>query len=114
MRSVPSVVMCVLSLLAAAPAMAQQPLVLPGAPPAIPQGETLFVLEATDSQRFFDDAEVKGVPLLAREAVTVITRHQGLVRVFVRGRYGWVPEAALSAELPELPEPAEAPALPPE
>jgi len=92
-------------LLGAAPALAQQPLALPGMP-AVPQGETLFVVDDVDSQRFFDDESVRGVPLKAREAVTVVTRHEGLVRVFVRGRFGWVAPAALTDELPPLPEEA--------
>jgi len=97
-------VLLALPLLPAAPAFAQQPFVLPGA--AVPQGETLFVVEDTETQRFYDNAEAKGVQLIAREAVTVITRHEGLVRVFVKGRYGWVAEAKLTAELPPIAPPA--------
>ena len=83
-------------------AHAQQPMALPGVPPA---GETAFAVEDTDSQRFFAvDETSKGPSLSAGEAVTVVLRTEDRVRFLVRGRFGWVPAAALSAQPPAAPE----------
>jgi hypothetical protein len=102
-------------LLLSGPALAQAP-VLPGATAQAPKLEIRFVTESTDTQRFFDRAEPKGVPLVSGDAVQVVAEHAGLVRVFVKGGFGWVAPANLSTEPPALPEPAPGelpPLLPP-
>ncbi len=84
---------------------------VPGVPlgSAAPQGNTAFVVADTDSQRFFAVHDAKGPSLTAGEAVTVIVRTGGRVRFLVRGQFGWVPEAALSAEPPPAPSPDQPP-----
>lgn len=70
---------------------------------ATPQGDTAFVVANTDTQRFFAVHDAKGPSLTAGEAVTVIVRAEGRVRILVRGQFGWVPKAALSATPPPAP-----------
>ncbi len=93
----------------ASPALAQAP-----AAPAAPQMQLdiRFVVQDTDTQRFIDRDDLKGVPLVARDAVQVVAEHEGMVRVFVKGGFGWVAPELLSKEPPALPEP-EPGALPP-
>ncbi len=96
----------VTALLAVAPAAhAQMP---PGLQLAsvTPKGEGAFVVADTDSQRFFAVSDAAGPALKKGEAVTVVTRAEGRVRIMVRGQFGWVPEAALANE-PPAPEPTD-------
>lgn len=91
-----------LALLLAPAAHAQQPMQIPG---LTPKGEAAFVVADTESLRFFAiDETSKGPSLTEGEAVTVVVRAEGRVRFLVRGRFGWVPESALSSEPPAPPE----------
>lgn len=103
MRSLLSVAL----LLLAAPAVAQ----VPGLPAEAPKAEVRFVVADTDTQRFHDAEAPKGVPLVAGEAVQVVTEHKGMVRVFVKGGFGWVPKAGLTTEPPAVPAPGGLPPL---
>jgi hypothetical protein len=79
--------------------------------PALPAAETRFVVSDAATQRFLSGSTAVGPALTAGEAVTVVTEANGLVRVFVRGQFGWIPAAGLTTTPPPLPAPTELPSL---
>jgi len=94
-----TLIVATLSLALVPSAHAQTP---PGLPlgSVTPKGEAAFVVADTPSERFFALSDAPGPELKAGEVVTIITRAEGRVRFMVRGKYGWVPEAALASEPP--------------
>ena len=67
--------------------------------------EVLYVVaeEGVQSKRFADDAEATHFTFANAAAVRVLFKEDGWVRVRQGANYGWVPEAALSAEAPAPP-----------
>ncbi len=57
------------------------------------------------TKRFITDTEAAGAKLGAGDAVTVLFREDGMVRVRKGDVYGWVPEAAVTTEAPPTPTP---------
>ncbi|MEZ4240427.1 MAG: hypothetical protein R3F59_30590 [Myxococcota bacterium] len=73
----------------------------PAAPaePAPAGPETLYVTQDTPSVRFLGQ-DVAGSEFSAGDAVTVLVRDQGKVRVFTDDKFGWVDPGVLSATAP--------------
>ncbi|MFH1467941.1 MAG: SH3 domain-containing protein [Pseudomonadota bacterium] len=82
--------------------------------PGLAWAEDAWVLRAIEAQRWPDAPKVS-MSLAAGDQVTVIYRDAGLTRVRKEGKYGWVPDDALSSAAPVVAgEEAPAPAVPPE
>jgi len=67
-----------------------------------PRGESRWLTEDTETQRFFAiDEEARGPKLLAGDEVELIVANGDRVRVKKGSRYGWVSASVLTAEPPE-------------
>lgn len=63
--------------------------------------EVVWTVREIESLRYFD-ADFVGPTFEKGDEVEVVIRHEGLIRVFADGRFGWLPGDAVTTERPAI------------
>jgi hypothetical protein len=63
--------------------------------------ELVWTVKEIESLRYFD-ADFVGPTFQKGDELEVVIRHEGLVRVYADGRFGWLPEDAVTLERPAV------------
>ena len=63
--------------------------------------ELVWTVKEVESLRYFD-SDFVGPTFQQGDELEVVIRHEGLIRVYAGGRFGWLPEDAITTERPAV------------